>query len=535
MSKAAQPDAGNAPKGGYQRSEKRESAASAVVQVAVALIVVGVAVFFYARAATEKEHVATRAKQAMEAALGDDAFALLKAKALYAEAGDELRLAKNDTVLANMAELEAQLVQSYGIAAERPHADRLLALAKDRDVKKAERYAAEAYLLIADGKPVEAEKVITALTDRGVRHPKVLHALSVAKLAQGKAKEAQVAAEEGMKLSSQLARLPIAQGDALLDLGNYAAAYGAYKKALQINGDHLRARTAINLTQGISRAAKPALLLKDMDTLLEDATTRSGGTPPPRVAGFIHYVKGEIFLVDNQAQAALAQVDKALASDPSQAPALGLKGRALAKLGKLDDAKKAFTDALALAPTSLPIARAAAETLGRAGKAQEGLAFVEKVREANPDNGLVYVHLALAQARAGKAKEAMASATTALDKLGNAHELALFAKGRALRAEGALDKARETYLEAITARGNSDWPELFDEMGHVRLAEKNWDDAVATFEQAIRLYDKLGGANDDVAAAYDGLAKAYEGIGKKKAKEAKDASDKAAALRAQKS
>ena len=517
---------GSAVPGGYDRNVKRESAASALVQVAVALVVVGLGVFFYARSATEKERVATLAKSAMEAALGDDAFALLKAKKSYEEIGDEKKLVSNDTVLANVSELEAQLVQAYGLTAERERADHFVALARDRDVKKAERYAAEAYLLIADGKAVEAEHVITAVTDRGVRHPKLLHALSVAKLAQGKAKEAAVAAEEGMKLSSQLVRLPIALGDALLEQGNYPSAYAAYKKALALNGNHLRARGGIDLTQAISRQGKPALLLKDMDTLLADA----GGTPP-RVKGFLEYVKGEIFLVDNNAAQAQVLAERALATDPSLAAAVGLKARALAKLGKLDDAKKAFNDAIALAPSSLPIARAASDTLARAGKPLEGLPFLEKVRDANVDNGLVYVYLALAQANAGKAKDATATAALAIDKLGNNHELAVFAKGRALQAEGSLDKARETYLEALSARGSADWPQLFYEMGNIRLAEKNWDDAAGAFQESIRLSDKLGGSLDELGDAWDGLSKAYVGMGAKKAKEAKDAAAKAESYR----
>ena len=517
--------------GVYKGNNKGESGTSALVQIVIVLAVVAGGLFGYWKYTSEQKRVADLAVKAKEATEGDDSTALLKAKKLFEEIGPEEKLIADDSILVALAELESQLYQTYGVASSKDKAEKYVSLAKDRDVRKAERYAADAYLLLGQGRAAEAEQVITALTDKGVRHAKLLHALSVAKLAQGKAKEAVLAAQEGQKLSTQLVRLPIAEGDALMALGNFPSALGAYQKATKLNSQHLRARTAISILAAVSRVGKPELLIKEMDRLLDEAGQLHGGAAPPRVNGFIEYGKGEIYLVDNKAQQALELADKSLQTDPGQAATLALKGRALAKLNKLDDAKKAFDEALTIAPSSLPIGKAAALVLQRAGKEQDALAYLQKVQAANPDNGMAWVELSLAQSRSNKAKDALKSADTALEKLGNAHDMAVFAKARALQADGQLDKARETYSEALSYHGNPEWAELYYQMGALRAAEKNWEEAAQLFQQAIKFWDKQGGAIDDVADAWDATGKAYQGMGGKKAKQSGEFFEKAENLR----
>lgn len=518
--------------GGYTRNVKREGAGSALVQVVIVGAIVGGGVFMYARHQNENKRVMDLAVAAKEKTEGDDAPALLEAKKRLAEIPED-KILKSDAILATAAELEAQLFQAYGVADAKARAAQYVQILKDRNVRSAERYAAEAYLLLGDGKANEAEALLMDLMNNkgAARHAKLMHALSVAKLSQGKAKEAVVAAQEGQKLSTQLVRLPIAEGDALLTLGNVGSAANAYLKATKLNPDHLRARTALALTAAVSRQGKPELLRKSLDALLEEANGKHGGNPPPRVKSFIEYAKGEIFLVDNDATNALAMAEQSIATDPSQPSAFALKGRALAKVGKPAEARAAFDQALGLSPSSLPIAKSAYEVLLRSGKADEGLGYLEKVKDANPENGMSWVELALAQAQAGKAKEALKSAEAAMEKLGNAHDLAVFAKGRALQADGQLDKARETYSEAVGYHQNQEWPELFYAMGQLRMAEKNYDDAASSFDQAVKFWDKQGGSIDAVADAYENMGKAYEAQGKAKKKEAADAFQKAAELR----
>ncbi|MBM4283142.1 MAG: hypothetical protein FJ137_21130 [Deltaproteobacteria bacterium] len=514
---------------------KRESGAAALLQVLVVGLVVIGAVFGWWKTSSEKKRVAELAVNAKQATEGDDSPSLLMAQKLF----DEIDLTgatqeADPSILSAMAELQAQLYFTYGITEAKARAEKYVGMAKERDLKKAERYAAEAYLMLGDGRAAEAEAFLTDLVNnRGARHAKLLHALAVAKLVQGKARDAVVAAQEGQKLSTQLVRLPITEGDAFLAQGNYTGAEGGYLKAKKQNGNHLRARTALAMVAAAARKAKPDLLASNLDTLLgnaEDMHKAIGQSVPPRVKGFIEYAKGEILLVDNKAALALQQAEASLTTDPGQAASLGLKGRALAKLGTVAEAKAAFDQALSVAPSSLPIAVAAAKTLRRAGAEGDGLAYLQKVVAANPENGLGHAELSLFLSAAGQSKEALKEAEEAVAKLGNAHDLAIFAKARAIHADKDLVKALDTYKEALGFHGNPEWAELYFALGQLRFDEKNLEEADGAFDSAIKFWDKQGGSLDDIADAWELKGKTLGGM-KGKTKESKEALQKADDLR----
>jgi len=514
---------------GYNRNAKKESGLAAIVQVVLFAAVVAAGVFGWWKFSGEKKRIADLAVAAKQKTEADDHVALAAAAQLFDQIdATGAKQMSDDGIVAALAEIEAQLYQAYGVAESKAKAERYIGVARDRDIKKAERYAAEAYLMLGDGRAAEAEAfLIDIVQNKGARHAKLLHALAISKLQQGKAKDAVATAIEGQKLSTQLVRLPIAEGDAYLALGNYTAAANAYNKAKKLNPDHLRARTAITIVAAVSRLGKPDLLQGELDRLRAEA----GPTAPPRVRGFIEYGKGEVFLVDNKAKEGLAMAEASLTTDPGQAMTLGLKGRALAKLGKIDEARKAYDEALTVAPSSLPIAKAAALTLKRAGKEKDGVAYLQKVVAANPENGMAHAELAIVEAAVGLAAEATKEAEEAVAKLGNASDVAVFAKARALHANKKLPEALEVYKEALGYHGNPDWPELYFALGDLRFDEKNWDEAVGAYESAIKFWDKQGGSIDDIADAWEQIGKSYQGMGGTKAKGAKEFLDKADNLR----
>jgi tetratricopeptide (TPR) repeat protein len=502
----------------YEAALKRETPVKAIAQILLAAGVAGGTLFWYSSHVSKQKAVAELRTKAEEAARADDAPALLKAKALYEQIPSHgVSIESDEKAVVQMAELTAQLYQGYGMAEMRGEAQRWVEVARQKNLEKAERYAAEAYLMIGDGDLTNAEAMLRDLTDKkGVRNGKILHALSVANLELGKFKEAQMAAETGMKLSVNLVRLPIAHGDALLAQGNYSSARTAYKRAIQLNGNHLSARTAILLAQAVSGDGGPALLHKEADKLREEAISQSGGTAPPRVLAFIEYADGEVYLRAGADKNALAKADSALAAYPKLHRAHTLRGRALARLGKAAEAKAAFEEAMKAAPTSLPYATLAAETLWRAGKVKESLPLLKGVTEASPKSGEAFVQLAVFQARAGLAKESDEAAKKATELLGNAHEKALFATARALQANGKLDESREKYNEALQAHVDQKWPEVFYEMGWVRFEEKNYEDAAMLFQEAVKVWEKGAGTLDEVADGLDAMGQAYGKMGGKK-------------------
>jgi predicted Zn-dependent protease len=210
---------------GYKRSGRKEGAASAAIQVILGLALVGGGLFWYSGYVAEKERISNLIIEAKTAQRGDDAPALLAAKAAYEKTG---KAKTEDKVIVQLAEVTSLLVYAYGMADLRDEAMEYLQLSKDRDLQKASRYAAETYMFLSDGQADAAEQLVTGLMKKGIKDPKLFHGFAAAKLAQGKAREAQTAAEEGMKLTTGLVRLPIIHGDALLAQGNYASAVSAY-------------------------------------------------------------------------------------------------------------------------------------------------------------------------------------------------------------------------------------------------------------------------------------------------------------------
>lgn len=503
--------------GGYQANTTRQGPLMAIIQIIVAVAIAGGALFFYLQHVNEKKRVAELTSQAREAAKRGDAAAFLEAKKKFIETGKEK---EDPAIIAAIAEITSFLYFEYGMKDERTDAQEYVQLSKDKDIQKAERYAAEAYLALGDGQAADAERTLIDLLKR-TRHAKLLHALAESKLIQGKAKEAQNAAQEAQKLSSQMVRVPLTSGDALLAQANFGAAKASYQKALLLNGDHLQARTKMLLAQALSGDTKPRLLHKGIKGL----RTAAGETPPPRIDALLTYTDGEIFLSEGKAKSALKAADEALAKDPGLVDAYFLKARALAKRKKIKEATVAFNELAKKVPTSLPYALAAFTALDRVEKTKEGVVFLENVAKADPTNGKIYPHLSIAYAKAGDAKKAMEIADKAIEELGNAHDLALFSKARAFQAAGKAEDAQKTYSEAIANHegGSSNWPEVYFEMGSLRVDEKRYEEAVLLFKQAAAQWEKAKAPDDKVADAYQAAGKALEAQGGRRNKKGAEA------------
>jgi len=501
--------------GGYQSANSRGSFGGTLIFLVVAVAIAGGALFFYAKRVGVDKRIDSIKTKAAELKRADDVEGLLAARAEYKKVVDEGRtIEKDERILTNMADIDARLYQAYGMNDMRASAKKYVDIAKKMNSKKPARYAAEAYLLIGDGDPVGAEAVITTLTEKGVREPRILHALSVAKLAQGKSKEAQNAAVEGQKLSTSLVRLPIAEGDALVAQGKFNAARVTYGKALKLNSEHIKARSAILLAQAISGDSTAELLHAQAAKLAKRVESMS--PVPPRIKGFVEYTDGEVYLREGKVKEALAAADKALISYPKLHEAHSLRGRALAESGKLKEAKVAFDAALAAVPTSLPYAEAGAEVFTRKGKPEWGVELLEKVTVASPDNGYAFVELALAKADGKDVAGANAAAEKAIGILGNNHEKALFAKARGLQVSGKLDKAREAYNEALKVSIDKKWPELFYQMGWLRFEEKSYEEAASLFQESAKNFEQGAGTRGQIADAMNGASKTYAAMGGRK-------------------
>ena len=498
----------------YDKGLNPETVPSVVIQILVFTVIVAGALAWYYSYVSELKRVAELFAKAREVQAGGDATAFLEARRYYTETN---KILEDDRLLAHMGEVTALLYGVYGMDDLSGEAADYLSEMRARDLRKAERYAAEAYFFLGQGRENpeaygQAESVITAMTSQGIRHGKMLHALSLATTAQGRPEEGQKAAEEGMKLATKLVRLPIAQGDALLAQEKYGSARAAYARALATNGQHIWARTAVQLTDAITRQGKPVLLLRECDKLLTELTVLHGENVPVRTKAFILSTKGEVNLIGGEAQEALKFAEESIATYRYAARTHLLKGRALTRLGKADEAKAAFAEATKLAPKSLDIAKQIVWHLNLSEDKEGALATLEAIKTANPDERLVYVELVKAYIANEKLDEAKAAADETIARLGDAHELANLSMARVHLAKKEKEEAKAALVEAHTNKGKP-WAELTVELAKFGLLDGDKMGAANTMVEAIKLYEKENATVEIMYQAYTQAAAAMKNVG----------------------
>ena len=110
---------------------------------------------------------------------------------------------------------------------------------------------------LATGHAAEAVRLLTGAIARGDQSPEALYLLVEAHLARGDPLAARTAAEQGLKLQPQDARLHALRGDALLASGERLAAELAYRRSAQIHPDPEVARKLNELTPPPPAALPP--------------------------------------------------------------------------------------------------------------------------------------------------------------------------------------------------------------------------------------------------------------------------------------
>ncbi len=501
--------------GGYQMNQTKGSPVGFLISLVVGLVVIGGGLFVFKNIMGERERVDTLAQEAQKLIRADDAAGLLGAVAKYEEIGSDKF--KEDYIALGVAETQARLYQAYGLTDSKAKADEAISIVSGRGLEKASRYVAEAYMKIASGNAAGAEDTVKSFLDRGARDPKLLHALSVAQLQQGKVREAQKAAEEGGKLAGSSLRLSIALGNAQLAQGNYPAAARAFNKVLQVNAAHIDARAGLLLTQALNREGSAKLVAKEIGKLKNEI--ESLGQPLPELSARLTYTDAVLKLSQGDIDGAIAGANAALGESPRLASALMLKGEAFCRKGEIAQAKTAFETALTASPTNLSFAKRAFEAFAIAGRAEDGVPLIASVQKADESNGQAYADLAVAYAYAGDAENAKKTAELAVEKLGNASPQALFAEGRALQAARDYENAQKKYQEAMKLKGGAaPWAEVYYEMGVLKMSDKSFDQAAEAFKVATIQWEKKAASVDKIAHGYEMWAKAMEQVGGKEAK-----------------
>jgi tetratricopeptide (TPR) repeat protein len=214
---------------------------------------------------------------------------------------------------------------------------------------------------------------------------------------------------------------------------------------------------------------------------------------------------GDALVKEGRNQNALAQYSEAVRLEPKNAMYVANLGVALCKAGRTGEGINALREAVRLDPDSVETCRDLGVILCQVGQAQEGIALLQQAAGLDPTSAEVHYDLGNALSPQGRTDEAIAQYREALrlnpayaEAAGNLGG-ALFQRGDVAEAIGLMEKALQLEPANVATEGSLAWVLSTATQGSLRDGPR----AVAL---ALRASEAAGGANPvllrTLAAAY---------------------------------
>jgi tetratricopeptide (TPR) repeat protein len=281
-----------------------------------------------------------------------------------------------------------------------------------------------------------AEDALIAAEARNPRDPDVMTASILRLHQQHRFAEARDVARTLTEVAPESSTGFLLLGDALLELGDYAAATDAYQRAVDILPD----------LRSYSRGAYIRWLHGDVDGALQlmEAALEAAGPRGQEPAAWCYVEVGDMLRRRGKYSAAATAAERALALVPGYLPARALRARVSGQLGERDEAIAELAEVVAKRPTAehLLILAELLDQAGRAGEAAARVVEAEKLAAHDP------MPLAVYYARHRQAPErALALAEKAVSERPSI--FALDARALALLRAGRVAEAREASARAL--------------------------------------------------------------------------------------
>jgi tetratricopeptide (TPR) repeat protein len=465
---------------GQRDWKRRESLASALVQVALVAVLLGSAVVFVVHRGRVRQETDAHLKAAQGLAQrgnpADLAQALKELDALFAL----------DPNVYGAHALAADLQAELWLEHHQPGAEALarehLARAEALESKDVERYGARvvrAWVLLAEGKAAEAEQALKTLRDRGASNPKLWLAQARTLQALGNLQGARQAFSRAMEGAWKDPRFATAYGEALLEEGLFAQSREALGRALAANPAHLEARLTSALA--LLHQEKP----DEAEPLLKEVLAREAELTPTLKAR-AGAVQAELALARGQPGEAMKASDAALAVLPDELYALLSRARALAA-NKDPGARAAFEAAVAKHRTAPVLYLEGAKALQAAGDGAGALALLDayesifrgvqvpagegKTVSALDRDDRYWLARGGVLETAGQQDPALAAYDQAIAVKGPSLARAQYAKGLLLLSRKDYARAREVLAGLTPDSGGGPLPEAYSAMGATLFAQ----------------------------------------------------------------
>jgi tetratricopeptide (TPR) repeat protein len=459
--------------------KKRESFASAMVQILiVALLLSGAVYFFYQRATTKKE-IADRMKEAKALAMRDNPRDLAKA---FLELEEIFKLDPNaKEALALAADIETQRWLVHRLEGSEQKARDYLERAEKQESRTEERFAAQILILIHEGKAEEAERMSEDLRKQGASSPKLWHALGETLQARGNLPLARTSFAKAVDMSWRSPRLFASYGEAMLDQADYRAAVDALQKGLNTNQDHTRSQLSLALARIYSEDR-----VKEAADTINAALLQDDLTPGLKARALA--AQAELANFEKRYDDAVKTADQALQVNPKERFALFARARALA-MKKDPGAADAFKAAVAQNRTSPVLYFTGARLLQAAGNFDAAVALLddyakffgtvqvpdgEKTRSVLERDDRYWIIRGDLFRAGNKPDLALAAYDQAVAVDGVNRRQAHYARGVMFLDRKELDKAAEDLDKVTPEDGTGTLPEAYEAKGRLLFAKSDY-------------------------------------------------------------
>jgi putative PEP-CTERM system TPR-repeat lipoprotein len=211
-------------------------------------------------------------------------------------------------------------------------------------------------------------------------------------------------------------------------------------------------------------------------------------------------IRGQVLLQQGNQEAAVAQFEQALATDPKYYPATEALARISIRAGKLDEAQRRFAELLKADPKNVPAMLALAD-IRSALKApnDEVIAILNDAISAGPTDPRPRLKLIAFLERVNYSKRALAAAQEAAATLPDDLDV-LDALGTAQLANNDLQQAKSTFGKLASLAPKSELPYL--RLSEVFLRGGQQGEAIKALNQALRIQPDSNAARTKLITLY---------------------------------
>jgi tetratricopeptide (TPR) repeat protein len=426
--------------------------------------------------------------------------------------------------IATKAEVSSILWAEHGMADYKDASVTFSKKSADANINTGPRFTGETLSALGSGNLDEADTHVNALIQKGITTPQIISLIGLVHYRQGKV---DLAKNDFKQIETIYSRYGSYYGETLFTAGEFAAAQGAFARALEMSPTHARAmigKARADLARG-ERVVDAAKALEEL--------WPSNGEPSaelsPVLKSHLLAARAEFYLANGKAPEAEKEARAAIEAGVPQDPQLALAhydlGLALAAQKKAD-APASFDAAIAAYKAVPRVYFQGSQALAAAGNVAAADALLKKYEDSGlkDEEGYLLAKGDLLVAT-NRSPEALAAYEEAIKKSNQLNADAFYKKGRVVVASAAtatgaaktkqLNEALEAFGKAIELRER--FPDAWRAQAMIFIEAGDAEKFLEKLNMAIKYY-KEGRASktttDEFLAEVDAKAAKFGGKNK---------------------